>query len=81
MGQMQRATRKIVRVLLTVTKLTVKTLVTLAIGNIVLLETFGAVGFDLFILPNERSQITLFMYTTLAMMETCWVNQNNTCSS
>ena len=81
MGQMQRATRKIVRVLLTVTKLTVKTLVTLAIGNTVLLETFGAVGFDLFILPNERSQITLFMYTTLAMMETCWVNQDNTCPS
>ena len=78
---MQQATRKIIRVLLTVTELTVKTLVTLAIGNTVLLETCGAVGFDLFILPNERSQITLSMYTTLAMMETCWVNQENTCSS
>ena len=81
MSQMPQATRKIIRVLLTVAELTVKTLVTLAIGNTVLLETFGVVGFDLFILPNERSQIILSMYTTLAMMETYWVNQDNTCSS
>lgn len=81
MSQMPQATRKIIKVLLTVAELTVKTLVTLAIGNTVLLETFGVVGFDLFILPNERSQITSSMYTTLAMMETYWVNQDNTCSS
>lgn len=41
--------------------LTVKTLVTLATGNTVLLDRFGAEGFDLFILPYERSQITLSM--------------------
>ena len=81
MSQMHQATRKIIRVLLTVAELTVKTFVTLAIGNIVLLDTFGVVGFDLFILPNERSQITLSMYTTLAMMETYWVNQDKTCST
>ena len=81
MSPVAQATRKMIRALLTVAKLTVKTLVTLAIGNTVLLESFGAARFELFILPNERSQITLSMYTTLAMMETCWVNQDNTCSS
>lgn len=41
--------------------LTVKTLVTLATGNTVLLDRFGDVGFDRFILPKVLSQITLSM--------------------
>ena len=81
MTQVPQSTRKIIRAVLTEVELTVKTLLTLAIGNTVLLESVGAVGLELFILPNERSQITLSMYTTLAMIETYWVNQNNACSS
>lgn len=40
---------------------TVKTLVTLAIGNTVPLESSAAPGFDRFIFPIERCQITLSM--------------------
>lgn len=50
--------------------LTVNTFVTLAMGNAVLPESGGAWGFHRFIFPNERCQIILSMYTTLAKMDT-----------